>query len=175
MRFYAIHMQNFQFLFKTAKHCIKCHIITDLSYQSYSLLCHLLHHSIYAYVHMYKLSTAALYVGFSHEPRVLAYCGDRVTDWSQSQTVTQQRSETNCNRALAWICWNKKYTPCCMSCFPMDIAVLIPMWNSQKKSQEWGVFLIEYTYGNRKSSFLITVIARSYIIVHQQLVKYEHS
>ena len=43
-------MQNFQFLFKKAKPCIKCHIITDLSYQSYSLLCHLLHHSIYAYL-----------------------------------------------------------------------------------------------------------------------------
>mgnify|MGYP001792323584 CR=1 FL=1 len=30
--------------------------------------------------------------------------------------------------------------------FPMDIAVLIPMWNSQKKIRNEEFFLIEYTY-----------------------------
>ena len=58
-----------------------------------------------------------------------------------------------------------------MTCFPMDIAVLIPMWKSQKKVRNEEFFLIKYAYGNRKSPFLITVIPRLYIKVHQQLVK----
>ena len=29
---------------------------------------------------------------------------------------------------------------------PMDIAVLLHMWNSKQKHEEWGIFLLEYTY-----------------------------